>query len=200
MRIELLLFAVILALVNAPLFHGAWSAQFAFFPKRVAQGQWWRVVTHPFVHVSWYHLLLDGAAFFMLYAELRDWSSRRRLVAVAASALGSLLAALTSSVVYSKGYGGLSGVAHGLMAISAVEMIRSGAQWERRAGWCALVVVVAKAAFEAATGDVALAFLHFGLMGVPVAACHAGGVIGGLAVSWWSCAKWPRVPAGRPRL
>lgn len=188
-RLELLTFAILLAIMNAPLLGGTWSAQLAFLPERVMQGQWWRLLTHPFVHVSWYHLLLDGAAFFMLYAELRAWSSSRRLAAFAASAMGSLLAALTSPVVFSNGFGGLSGVAHGLMAISAVEMIRGGVPWERRAGWCALGVVIAKAAFEAATGNVALAFLHFGLMGVPVAACHAGGVIGGLLVSLSSRAR-----------
>jgi hypothetical protein len=121
---------------------------------------------------------------------------RRRLTALIVSALGSLLAALTSPVVYSNGFGGLSGVAHGLMAISAVEMIRGGAVWERGAGWCALVAVIAKAAFEAVTGNVALGFLHFGLMGMPVAVCHAGGVIGGLTVSLWVGAKRPRVPTG----
>jgi hypothetical protein len=49
------------------------------------------------------------------------------------------------------------------------------------------VAVIAKAAFEAATGNVALSFLHFGLMGIPVAACHAGGVIGGLVLSLLLC-------------
>jgi len=196
LRFEMLLFAILLAIVNAPFLGGAWSGRFAFLSERVAQGEWWRMVTHPFVHVSWYHLLLDGTAFFMLYAELREWAAWRRLAAIIVSALGSLLAALTSPVVYANGFGGLSGAAHGLMAISAVEMIRGGAPWERRAGWCALVAVITKAAFEAATGNVALAFLHFGLMGVPVAACHAGGVIGGLGVSLWFGAKRPRVPAG----
>ena len=183
LRLELLAFATMLAIVNSPLLGGAWNAPLAFLPERVIHGQWWRVLTHPFVHVSWYHLLLDGAAFFMLYAELREWSSHRRLLAVAASATGSLLAALTSPVVFANGFGGLSGVAHGLMAISAVEMIRGDRTWERRAGWCALILVIGKAGLEAATGNVALACLHFGLMGVPVAACHAGGVVGGLLVS-----------------
>ncbi len=181
MRLELLIFAVILAIVNAPLPGGDWSSQFAFLPELVARGQWWRVITHPFAHVSWYHLLLDGAAFLMLHAELREWSSWRRLAAIGASALGSLMAALTSPVICSNGFGGLSGVAHGLMAISAVEMIRGAAPWERWIGWCSLVLVVAKAGFEASTGIVALKFLHFGMLGLPVAACHAGGVIGGLA-------------------
>ena len=66
------------------------------------------------------------------------------------------------------------------MALSAVEMIRRVEKRERIAGWCALLIVVGKAAIEAATGQVALAILHFGLMGVPIAACHAGGAVAGL--------------------
>jgi len=180
LRPELFVFAIALAILNAPLFGGAWLQQFVFYPDLVAAGEWWRVVTHPFVHVSWYHLLLDGGAFFLLYPELREWSRARRLAAVACCALGSLLAAMVSPAVASIGFCGLSGVAHGLMALSAVEMIRRTEKRERMAGWCALALVVGKAAIEAATGQVTLAFLHFNLMGVPIATCHAGGVIAGL--------------------
>ena len=179
-RLELIVFAIVLTLLNVPLLDGAWRAQFVFVPDLVAAGDWWRVLTHPFVHVSWYHLLLDGGALFLLYPELRDWSRARRLVALAICALGSLLAAMLSPAVASIGFCGLSGVAHGLMALAAVEMIRRAEKRERIAGWCALALVVGKAAIEAATGQVALAFLHFDLMGVPIAACHAGGALAGL--------------------
>ncbi len=182
LRVELIVFAVVLAIVNAPLLGGSWSNQLAFFPMRIADGEWWRVITHPFVHVSWLHLLLDGSAFLMLYGELAHWTSRRRLAAIGWCAAGSLLAALPSPLVEMRGFCGLSGIAHGLMALSAIEMIRRGAVWEHRAGWLAFLIVVVKAGFEAATGNVVLSFLHFGLMGVPIAACHAGGVIGGLVV------------------
>lgn len=173
-------FAIILAFLNAPLFGTAWRGHFVFFPELVAAGEWWRVLTHPFVHVSWYHLLLDGGAFFLLYPELRDWTRAQRIAAVAICALGSLLAAMLSPQVASIGFCGLSGVAHGLMALAAVEMICRAEKRERIAGWCALSLVVGKSAVEAATGQVALAFLHFDLMGVPIAVCHAGGALAGL--------------------
>jgi len=179
-RLELLLFTVLLLIVNAPLADGEWRRHFIFLPDRVVAGEWWRVFTHPLVHVSWYHLLLDGAAFLMLYAELRHWSTRGRLMAVSASAAGSLASALLSPNVFSIGFCGLSGVAHGLMAVSALEMIRGLDRWDRRVGWCALLAVVLKAGWEAARGHAALSFLHFGMMGVPITTCHAGGVVGGL--------------------
>lgn len=117
------------------------------------------------------------ARLFCCYAELGHWRTRERLMAVAACGVGSLAAAMINPAISSLGFCGLSGVAHGLMAVSAIEMIRRG---ERRVGFCALAAVVSKASLEAVTGNVALSFLHFGLMGTPIAACHAGGVVGGL--------------------
>src|SRR5204863_8756069 len=73
LKLELIAFALILIIANAPLLGGSWRGQVVFFPGAVGSGEWWRVFTHPFVHVSWYHLLLDGAAFLMLYAELGGW-------------------------------------------------------------------------------------------------------------------------------
>lgn len=186
LRVEVLLMVALLVLANVPLLGGAWREHLVFFPDRVAAGEWWRVMTHLLAHVSWFHLLLDGGAFVLLYSELRHWSGVRRLGAVSVCAMGSLLVAMLSPVVSSMGFCGLSGVAHGLMAISAVEMIRRGGKTECAAGWCALLIVVGKAFIEAATGQIAFAFLHFGLMGIPIAACHAGGAVAGLAFAWWN--------------
>jgi hypothetical protein len=69
------------------------------------------------------------------------------------------------------------------MAVSAVEMLRNhprgSAEW--RLGLITLGVVVGKAGWEAMTGKMFFTFLHFGLMGDPVAVSHAGGIVGALA-------------------
>jgi rhomboid family GlyGly-CTERM serine protease len=143
-----------------------------FNPSAVVAGQWWRVVTHPFVHVSWYHLLLDGAAFLLLYHGLE----RHRLRYVAATGAGSLLASLWFwPAIGTTGLCGLSGIAHGLMAVMALELIHRG----DRLGWSCLALVAGKAIWEGATGHVVFEGLHSGLIGTPVAVCHFGGVIGG---------------------
>lgn len=165
--------ALLLAICNLP----AVAPWLCFWPDAVAHGQWWRVLTHPFVHVSWYHLLLDGAAFLLLYHALGETKRWRRLGYVIAAGAGSLLAALWCwPDIGSTGLCGLSGVGHGLMAALAVEMLRR----QDRLGWVCLAAVVAKAMWEAITGDVFFASLHFGLVGTPVAVCHAGGVLGAL--------------------
>ncbi|MEW6158924.1 MAG: rhombosortase [Verrucomicrobiota bacterium] len=191
---ELIWFSAILLLVNFPFAGGMLQRQLAFFPSDVASGKWWQVLTHAFVHVSWYHLLLDGSAFLMLYSELQHWSRKERLSVTAIAALSSLSAALLSPIIWAKGFCGLSGVAHGLMAISGLEWLRKETRWAKRLGAALVFLVVAKAGVEAATGQVAFTFLHFGLMGLPVAASHAGGVLGAL-IFWLLRNSWPTTQA-----
>ena len=52
-----------------------------------------------------------------------------------------------------------------------------------RLGWLCLAIVTGKAAWEAVTGQVFFTWLHFGLLGTPVAVCHLGGVVGGV-IAW----------------
>ena len=185
-RPELLVFAAALALFNLPLLQGEVFTAMVLAPAAVAAGEWWRLITHPFVHVSWYHLLLDGVAFFLLYHDLAEPRRAARLGSVAAAGAGSLFVAWgTSGAVVAHGLCGLSGIAHGLMAITALEMIAAGRTRSDR-GWgvVAFVLVIGKSAWEAISGQAFLGWLHFGLMGSPIAVSHAGGVLGGL-LAWY---------------
>jgi rhomboid family GlyGly-CTERM serine protease len=180
-RPELLLIGLAVCIANAPLLTGHCRSALMFQPEAVHAGQWWRLFTHPLAHVTWYHLLLDGSAFFILYHSLLENRMGRRLVWVFGSAIGSLAAAWASPNAAS-GLCGLSGVAHGLMAISALELVAAhkprSAEW--RVGLATFVFVVAKAAYEALSGHMFFAFLDFGLLGNPISVSHAGGVIGGI--------------------
>ena len=123
-RAELLGIAAVLVLLNLPLFIGGSTAAFAFRIDAVAAGEWWRIFTHPFVHVSWYHLLLDGAAFLALYANLLAPTRARRLASAAtARPAASSWPLCVSPLIARLGLCGLSGAAHGLMALSALEML-----------------------------------------------------------------------------
>lgn len=184
-RAELMFFGLLLALFNAPVLVGSCWHSLIFQPAAVGAGEWWRLLTHPFVHVTWYHLLLDGAAFLLLYESLNEAKLLRRLAYIVGGVLGSLLSSwATVPTISSGGLCGLSGVAHGLMAVSAVEMLsgqpRGSAEW--RLGLVTLAAVLGKAALEAITGKMFFTFLHFGLMGDPVAVSHAGGIVGALAI------------------
>ncbi len=182
-RPEMLLFLFLLAIFN--LHFVSDMSPLHFHPESVRQGEWWRVFTHPFVHVAPYHLVLDGLAFLLLYGTLQTASTARRLTYAAASAAGSLgLALLVSPAIENIGLCGLSGTAHGLMAIAGLEMVRlqGSDKTARRIGWLTLLVVTAKALYETVSGDVLFSSLHVGSVGTPIAACHLGGVLGGAAV------------------
>lgn len=190
-RPELAVFLLLMLVLSGPVFFGAMWRTMMFDPAAVLAGEWWRLFTHPFVHVSWYHLLLDGTAFLLLYHGLSEPSRTHRMICVAAAGTGSLLLTwIAAPIVFTTGLCGLSGIAHGLMAVSAVEMMwnrqRDSVEW--RIGAITFAIVTGKAAFEALTGGAFFEFLYFGLVGIPVTVSHAGGVIGGL-VGWLLCRK-----------
>ncbi len=189
----------LLAVVNVPLLFGRPLLAGVFRPDDVLAGEWWRLVLHPFVHVSLYHLLLDAGAALLLYDGLRGHRAGHRLLLAASSGAGALLAAwIGSPEVHTAGLCGLSGLAHGLMAVTAVETLGAADRGERRVGAITLALVVAKTLFEALTGNVLFASWHLGDVGVPLAACHAGGVMGGLTAAWIGLRLPPRAAQRHP--
>src|SRR5215204_7748266 len=124
-RQELGCWALLLLVFNLPLVVGAFSTRYVFHPALVGQGEWWRLLTHPFVHVSWYHLALDAAAFHLSYVELKTWGEGRRAALLSMAALGSVAGAWVGSpLLATQGLCGLSGIAHGLTAVVSLECLR----------------------------------------------------------------------------
>ena len=72
----------------------------------------------------------------------------------------------------------MSGIAHGLMVFSGLELMQSTKH--RWMGLFSFGLVFIKSITEFVTGQVMFAFLHLGLCGTPLAACHLGGVAGGM--------------------
>jgi membrane associated rhomboid family serine protease len=184
-RAEVIGLGLLLILANLPLWFGRMPALWAFDEEAVGAGQWWRVFTYPLAHVSIYHLLLDGSAFLLGYVELRSWGAARRLCLLSAASAGSLAAAiLCSPATAVHGLGGLSGVAHGLAALAGLQVASEGSgKAMRMAGSLCFLGVVGKGILEACRGEVLFAAWHLGWLGVPIAACHAGGILG--ALSFW---------------
>src|SRR6478735_2634518 len=83
-RWEMIGFGLLVAVFSGSVLFGSPSGTMMFRPDAVAAGEWWRLLTHPFVHVTWYHLLLDASAFFLLYHGLLERKLGRRLVYVVA--------------------------------------------------------------------------------------------------------------------
>jgi rhomboid family GlyGly-CTERM serine protease len=196
--VDLWVWAALIAAVNLAAWFLGGASRLAFIPSAVAAGEWWRLITSPLAHVSAYHFILDGAGFLMVYASLRERKLSVRTALVASAMLGSLLAAwIADPRVSAVGVCGLSGCAHGLMAVGGAEMIAAGKdRVERRIGWIVFLLVAAKSVYEVLTGSVLFAFLHFGYLGAPVAACHIGGIAGALA-AWFVLRRLPSTARGR---
>lgn len=171
---------VVILIVNLPLAWGEIRTELLYLPDSVSQGQWWRLFTFPLVHLSWYHLLLDAGGFLLLYGSLEEkrWIPKA-LIIIGASAGSLALTSILNPSIARQGLSGLSGIAHGLMAVAAFEMLWH--QRQRTWGWISLMAVVGKSAYELWSGQVLFEFMHMGMCGQPLAACHAGGVVGALA-------------------
>jgi rhomboid family GlyGly-CTERM serine protease len=180
-RLDVWFLTCLLVVINIPMMRGRFSDNLVFFPGRAISTEWWRAITHPFVHVSWYHLLLDGSAFLMLYAGMKKDTMARRLASLLACGIGSLAAALIAETgLAESGLCGLSGIAHGLAVIAALEIAAAGDGFQDSAvGIGILAIVVGKCIIEAVSGTVVFSSLHLGTVGLPVAVCHAGGALGG---------------------
>ncbi|MBA4149672.1 MAG: rhombosortase [Verrucomicrobia bacterium] len=180
-KFDLWIFIVLLAGLNIPLLSGGWNHAFTFLPGAVGAGEWWRLLTFPFVHVNLYHLLIDGIAFALLYSSLSEKSASKRLCIFCASAVGSLLVSLWTDVEVQKvGLCGLSGVAHGLMAVCALEMFTAREKAARTFAYISFGILFLKCALEAITGRLIFDMVHLGSVGVPIVVCHAGGMLGAL--------------------
>ena len=177
---EALLVCILLG-VGLALIMGQPLTGFVFYPGALLRGDWWRLFTHPFAHVSLYHLLLDGAAFLLLYRALAELGRSGRLLLAAAAVVGSLAAAAAAPGFATLGLCGLSGPAHGLMAVWGAHAVRTARNpSERTIGWMALWLPLGKSLFEVVSGTVLLGPFHVGGVGVPNPYTHAGGVVAAL--------------------
>ena len=155
------------------------SINLMFQPDAVATGQWWRLAAWPFVHVSRYHLLLDATAFLLLYTGLQESCWQTRLGYLLTTFAGSLLLPLLiSPEIAQLGLCGLSGPAHGLFAISALELRQTDNG--KKLGNLLLFLLILKTGWELISGTALLQQFHLGDIGQPIVATHAGGMLSGL--------------------
>ncbi len=181
-----------LILANLGLLGGSVLTQGYYYPSRVLSGELYRLITHPFVHVSWLHLLLDGTAFLMLYSMLETQSWIKRTAYVLGAHVGCTLG-VTLSLGWGEsiGYAGLSGIAHGLMAVWALELLDQPNKSLWPIGTWTLIIVTGKALYEAVFNRMLFDFMHSGLIGQPIAISHLSGIIGA-CVAFGLCRRWSR--------
>ena len=145
---------------------------------RVFDGQWWRLVTGPFVHATQGHLVRDLALVAIAGIAYEAPLARVKLALFACGVVLPALAVLVAGDV--SWYCGLSGLSHALLAAAlSFEFVRRrGAARAIVLGLCA--IAAAKPIYELATGAPAFAMsLGDGVAQVPLA--HVVGVVVGIA-------------------
>lgn len=182
-------FVIVLMICNVHLFHNTSPSSLIYKNELVAAGEWWRIITHLFVHVSWYHLILDALAVGFLWQEIDLKSSTQKILVALTCGGTSLLGSIWfSPYIEQVGYCGLSGVAHGLMFFLGLLWIYWALQEKRKidsqlagfgGGVLLLLLSGAKSVVEIVSGSVLFSELHMGDLGVPIVEAHLGGVIGG---------------------
>lgn len=174
-------------LSNLHLLTGVQPTSFLFETSSVLKGEWWRIFTHPFVHVSWYHLILDSAAILLLWRELYHLSRLEKLlVSLACGAMSLIFAICFSPHIHQYGLCGFSGVAHGLTVFlgwswlcAAMRDNPAHRRWLTAAGLTLTLATIIKSILEMISGSVVFSSLHIGELGIPIVEAHLGGVAGG---------------------
>jgi len=177
------LLAGLLLFTNYPLFFGGNTTRWAFYPGLVKQGEWWLVFTGLFAHVTWYHLLLDGLPFFLVYLSLDEKRIVCSFFYVILAGAGSLLAGIWFSPLVSEvGLRGLSGITYGITALGALEMVfhEKKDKTDKIIGAAVFAFLLLMVASEIITGKFLFSFLLFGMVGTPILVCHAGWIAGAI--------------------
>jgi rhomboid family GlyGly-CTERM serine protease len=182
-KIELTILNLVLIAANVSLLGGSVNDGLVYLPQAVASGQFYRLLTHPFVHVSVYHLLIDGLAFFLLYWQMEEKSLIKRMACLLGIHV-SVLAAVTffSPLTATLGYCGLSGIDHGLMALWCLEQLVQKDPLRTKTALITLGILIGKSVYEMLTGTMLFASFHPGSIGTPIVVSHAGGILGAFVV------------------
>jgi rhomboid family GlyGly-CTERM serine protease len=145
---------------------------------RIFEGQWWRLVTGPFLHATWGHLIRDLVLVAIAGIAYEGPLGAKKLALYGGGIVVPALAVLVARDA--AWYCGLSGLSHALLAAAlSYEFVRRrGAARAAVLGLCA--IAAAKPVYELVTGVPAFAMpLGEGVVQVPLA--HVVGVFVGIA-------------------
>jgi rhomboid family GlyGly-CTERM serine protease len=160
-----------LALLAAELGGDAARKALRYDRSALAAGEWWRLATGHFVHLSLEHAILNALGLVLLWILFaRDYSPRAWLL-ILASAMAAIdlgLWAFDSTVLW---YVGSSGALHGVLAAGTLAHLRR----REPDGWILAALLVGKLTYEQSVG--ALPFLKGAAV---VVDAHLYGALGGL--------------------
>ena len=176
-----LLTATLVAAAAVIHFLPTFSNLFQFERTALDTGQWWRLFTAHFTHFGSNHFIWD-AVVFLAFGTVCELISRwRTAFTVGAASITISLAVWLWQPQFAI-YRGLSGLDSALFGMFAAALLHRKDPISRMLGVLATIAVVAKCAFESATGSTAFAS---GDGYAPVPLAHLVGFLTGLGVGWF---------------
>lgn len=154
---------------------GGWAMALRYSPVMIEHGQWWRVLSAQFIHLSWFHLGRDVLALAMIWFGFGTYLSERGWIVLF---VWNALVICTGLYLFDPAlqwYEGLSGVLYGYLVCAGL------LQWATRP-WLGAVVVSGTALF-ALSGVIfgPLPGQDVGLGGPVIPMAHLLGVLGGFS-------------------
>ncbi|MBN1515955.1 rhombosortase [Candidatus Sumerlaeota bacterium] len=159
----------------------AWTSLAHFDRALIHAGEFWRLFTGHFAHLSFEHLFWDLLAFIVLGAFCEHKSRTLFVVCVALSMITISMHVLLFEPGIARYYG-LSGVDSALFVMLCVILIKESAHQQGDASgiiaWLALLCFIGKVTYEYFTGGATL-FVDISAIGRGVPSAHLiGGLIG----------------------
>ncbi|MGX5913547.1 rhombosortase [Aliidiomarina sp. Khilg15.8] len=154
----------------------AWLFALTFEREAILAGQWTRVLSGQFVHLSAAHLVGNALGLILLWLLYAEYWTRWRLgLVVIVCALGSNLGVLLFAphVDY---YVGFSGALYGIVVCGATLDVRNGL----RAGWFVLALALAKVGWEQLFGPIS----GLGSSEFLAVEAHTFGALSGFILAW----------------
>ena len=159
-----------------------WTAALRYDRAALREGEWWRLISAHWVHLSVRHLLLDSAGLVLLWTlyarELRPWDWLPVLV----GATATIDAGLWWAQPQIEWYVGLSGLLHGAWSAGAAAVALRHGRW----GWLMLAILALKLLLEQRAGASLVAEFPV------VTMAHVYGALGGLGA--FAALALPRKP------
>ena len=143
----------------------------------IIDGQWWRLLSGNFVHLSWAHLWMNLAGLlliWMLLGRLLSLGQWLMVITTSSLAVGLGLLAFDPQLDW---YVGLSGMLHGMFVAGLINNIQRGYRLE----WLLLIGLIAKLIWEQTSGALPGSTELAG--GAVIVDAHLYGAISGLLVS-----------------
>lgn len=177
LKLTWLLFYSAICLFNLHIFGLSFPNNLIFYPSKFIEGSFYSIISYPFIHASLYHLVLDLAAFIMLFDSL-NYKTPSKILIVLFCIIGSALLSCINPLINEIGLCGLSGPTHGLFAVFGLMIAEN--KYRKPLGIFILIILILKCVFEIIFNDLLFNGLHLGNIGTPIVFCHTGGMIGGI--------------------